>query len=85
VGRLDHLLGDLDAADARFAVAHAFNEGLKSPLLDAYTDTAWAELCCDREDVDRARELATRALDAATAGGYRYIERDAREILARLP
>jgi ATP/maltotriose-dependent transcriptional regulator MalT len=87
VGRLDHLLGDLDAADRHLSAAAALHERMESPLLSAYTDAARAELLADRgngDDHGRARTLAQRALAAATAGGYGYIERDARDVLERL-
>ena len=65
---------------------YEFAEGLESPLLVAYTDAAWAELLVDRaegDDLVRARAMAERALAAATAGGYGYIERDAAAVLTR--
>jgi len=86
LGRLDHLRGKLDEADAWFARAETVHDGLDSPLLRAYNDTAWAALLADRrrgDDVDRARHLAERALAASTAGGFGYLEADARRVLAR--
>ena len=68
----------------RSAELRAANE---SPLLVAHTNAAWSGLLEERgtlDDHERARAMATDALTAATAGGYGYIERDARDVLERL-
>lgn len=68
-------------------MAAALAERLGSPLLGTYVDAAWSAVLADRgrrEDVDRARTMAERALAAATAGGYGCIERDAAAVLHRL-
>jgi class 3 adenylate cyclase/tetratricopeptide (TPR) repeat protein len=87
LGQLEHTLGNLDAADRWFAEAAGLHERLLSPLLTAYTDAARAAVLADRnrhDDHQRARDMAGRALAAATAGGYGYIERDARAVLEQL-
>jgi hypothetical protein len=87
LGLLDHTLGNLDSADAWFTEATDIHRRMESPLLTAYTDAAWAALLADRDrrdDRTRARAMAEQALAAATAGGYGYIERDARAVLERL-
>ncbi len=87
LGLCDHVLGNYDAADAWFRRAIDIEERLGAPLLIAETQAAWAMLLADRNEGDdhaRARELATTALDAATAGGYGYAEADARAALDRL-
>jgi tetratricopeptide (TPR) repeat protein len=87
LGLLDHTLGNLDDADRWFAESMELHERLHSPLLIAYTNAAWAALLADRNEGDdraRAREMAEHALAAATAGGYGYIERDARAVLEQL-
>lgn len=84
LGRLDHLAQRYDEAEAWFAQALRIAEGMESPLLVAYTHSAWAELAADRGDAARARELAEAALAPAVARGYGYIERDAREVLDRI-
>ena len=86
LGQLDHLRGRLDEADAWFGRAETVHDGLDSPLLRAHNDTAWSALLADRalsDDLARARFLAERALDASTAGGFRYLEAHARQILTR--
>lgn len=87
LGLLDHLLGDHDAAEAWFTEALELHQRVRSPLLVAHTNAAYATLLADRgrdDDRDRARAMAHAALDAATAGGYGYIEADARSVIARL-
>jgi class 3 adenylate cyclase/tetratricopeptide (TPR) repeat protein len=86
LGLLDHTLGNLDDADRWFAESVELHDRLRSPLLVAYTNAAWASLLVDRGDEQtRARAMAERALAAAAAGGYGYIERDARAVLDQLP
>lgn len=87
LGLLDHVLGDLDAADAWFARAHEMAVGLECPPLVATTEAAWAALLVDRDrgdDRERARAMAEDALRLAVDGGYGYAERDARAVLDRL-
>jgi class 3 adenylate cyclase/tetratricopeptide (TPR) repeat protein len=87
LGTLDHLLDRHDGADAWFREAMTIHERMESPLLVAYTQAAWASLLADRghhDDSTRAREMAHQALTAATAGGFGYIESDARAVLDRI-
>jgi hypothetical protein len=61
--------------------------GLECPPLRALVDAAWAAVLVERDrgdDRDRARGLASGALELATAGGYGYAEQDARAVLDRL-
>ena len=86
LGRLDHVLGRYDDAERWFTEAMALHEQLGSPQLVAQTQAAWALMLADRErgdDHTRARDMATNALDAAVAGGYGYIEADARAPCSR--
>lgn len=88
VGRLEHLLGRLDDADASFARAHAIHHQLRAPQYVARTEVRWAQMLVDRaqgDDHDRARTLATTARDASTdRPGWDWIERDAQAILDQL-
>lgn len=88
VGRLEHLLGRLDDADASFARAHDLHVRLRAPQFLARTDVRWAEMLLDRargDDHVRARGLAEQAR-AASVGrpGWDWIERDAVAVLERL-
>ena len=86
-GLLDHLLGHADSAEEHFAEALDLQERLRSPILIAQTQAAWAALLTDRaghDDRCRARELAQSALGVAATGGYGHIEADARAVLERL-
>jgi hypothetical protein len=87
LGLLDHLSERYDDAEQWFTEALQLHERIRSPLLTAYTHAAWAALLADRDQHDdhtRARAMAQQALDTATAGGYGYIETDARAVLSRL-
>jgi tetratricopeptide (TPR) repeat protein len=87
LGRIDHLLGRYDEADAWFAEADALHRRLESPILIAHSDVAWAALLAERrrgDDGARARALASGALDVAERAGYGYVASDARQVLSRL-
>jgi class 3 adenylate cyclase/tetratricopeptide (TPR) repeat protein len=87
LGLLDHLTGRYDDAERWFTEALQIHERFRSPLLITHTYAAWAALLADRnqdDDHNRARVMAQQALDAATAGGYGYIETDARTVLTQL-
>ena len=87
LGLLDHLTGRYDDAEQWFTEALQLHERVQSPLLIAYTHAAWAALLADRnqhDDHNRARLMAQQALNTATAGGYGYIETDARAVLTQL-
>jgi class 3 adenylate cyclase len=84
---LDHATGSYENAERWFTEAIELHERVRSPILVAYTQDAWAALLADRnqgDDHDRARAMAEQALNAAITGGYGYIETDARAILDRL-
>lgn len=87
LGLLDHLLGDHDRAEQWFAEALDLHELVRSPILVAQTQAAWAALLGDRgrgDDHVRAHAMAQAALAAATAGGYGYVEAESRAVLDRL-
>jgi hypothetical protein len=87
LGRLDHLLGRLDDADAWFAEAMVLHERLESPVFIAHTHAAWAAMLADRDigdDRARAVEMVGQAYEAATAGGYGYVASDAAAVLEQL-
>jgi tetratricopeptide (TPR) repeat protein len=87
LGLLDHLAGRYDDAEQWFTEALQLHERVQSPILVAHTHAAWAALLADRnqhDDHTRARVMAQQALDTAIAGGYGYVETDARAVLTQL-
>ena len=87
LGRLDHLSSRYDDAAAWFTKAMQIHEQLESPLLIAYTNAAWAELLAERDHADDRAQAVVKARDAlaaAVAGGFGYIEADARRVLDRV-
>jgi hypothetical protein len=87
LGLLAQTLDRYDEADRWFAEALDCHESMQAPYFVASTQTAWAALLLDRNqpgDAERARALVDAALPVATERGYGYVERDARELLARL-
>ena len=87
LGRLDHLSGRYDDAAAWFTKAMQIHEQLDSPLLIAYTNAAWAEMLAERDHADDHAQAVVKAQDAlaaAVAGGFGYIEADARRVLDRV-
>lgn len=87
LGRLDHLLGRFDDADAWFGEALTIHERLESPVLVAHTRAAWSALLAERDADDdhaRAAALAEQAEAAATSGGYGYVASDAATVLRHL-
>jgi len=51
IGRLQHFLGRVDAAEESFRLALELHEELRSPLYVSSTLAAWAELLAERADV----------------------------------
>jgi hypothetical protein len=88
VARVEHLLGDLDDADASFARAHELHQRLRAPQFVARTEVRWAQMLVDRNrhgDHERARERAESARAASVhRSGWDWIERDASTVLERL-
>jgi predicted ATPase len=87
IGRLEHVLGRLEAAEASFSRAAELHERLRCPSFISLTEVAWADLLVDRNrDADRrrARAMAERARE--TAAGHRYagVESAAAAIIERL-
>jgi tetratricopeptide (TPR) repeat protein len=87
IGRLEHVLGRLDDAEASFSRAAELHARLRCPSFISLTEVAWADLLVDRnrgDDHKRARAMAERA--RGTASGHRYagVERSAIAIFDRL-
>jgi len=87
LGLLDHLERRYDDAERWFIEALEIHQRVRSPILVAKTQAAWAAMLADRDrgdDHSRARTMAQAALDAAVSGGYGYVEKDTRLVLERL-
>ncbi len=87
IGRIQHFLGRLDAADAAYGQALQLHERLQCPIFVSTTQAAWAALLADRDRRDdrvRARTLAGQARQIAAGGGYGNVEREATALLERL-
>jgi hypothetical protein len=87
LGQVDHLTGNYDDSERWFTEATAIHARLRCPMFIARTQAAWAAMLADRNRADdhiRARSMAQTALDTASAGGYGYIEADARAVLDQL-
>jgi hypothetical protein len=87
LGLLAHALDRYEQADWWFRDALALHEAMEAPFFVALTQTAWADLLVQRDqlgDRDRARPLLEAALSAAVERGFGAVERDARSVLARV-
>lgn len=87
LGLVDHLTGRYEDAEQWFAQATRLHQRMRSPILIVETQAAWARLLADRnrgDDHDRARVIAQAAFDAASVGGWGYIEADASAVLELL-
>ena len=84
LGLLHTARGDLQRADAAFAVATDTYTRLAAPVFLAITQTEWARCLLLRrhaDDIDRARALLVQALDTARTAGLAKIECDAVALL----
>ena len=87
IGRLEHVLGRLDAAEASFNRATELHARLRCPSFIALTEVAWADLLVERnrdDDHTRARAMAERARSAASRHRYAGVEKAATAIFERL-
>jgi tetratricopeptide (TPR) repeat protein len=87
VGRLEHLLGRFEDAEASFNRAATLHARLRCPPFVSLTEIAWAQLLIDRgqgDDHQRARAMAERARGTASRHRYVGIERAAVAILEQL-
>jgi tetratricopeptide (TPR) repeat protein len=87
LGGLTSVLGRYDEADAFFSRAAAMSDRMDAMFFGARTDLLWGKMLVERQalgDVEKARDLLTKAHGAAAAHGYRNIERRAAEALQLL-
>jgi hypothetical protein len=73
LGMLSAVLGDVEVADAHFAVAAAAHERIRAPLLVGETKLEWARLLRDAGDAARGDDLARDAHAIGSAHGAAYL------------
>ena len=84
IGRLQHFLGRVDAAEESFRLALELHEELRSPLYPGGMGRAPGRTGRG-DDHSRARAMAQSALQTASGRCYGNVERDAIAVLERLP
>jgi tetratricopeptide (TPR) repeat protein len=87
LGGLATVLGRYEEANAYFAQAAAFNERFDAKFCAASTNLLWGNMFAERGaagDTERARDLLTKAHEAAAANGYATVERRAAAALQHL-
>jgi class 3 adenylate cyclase len=80
LGGLATVLGRYEEADAYFNQSSATGARMKAKFYVATTDLLWGCMLAERQaegDTEKARDLLTKAHIAATANGYRNVERRA--------
>jgi tetratricopeptide (TPR) repeat protein len=93
-GPVSHCLGGLatvlvryDEADAYFTQAAAFNHRANARFFAAATNLSWATMRAERRapgDIEKARDLLSKARAAAVTHGYANVERRAAAALQHL-
>ena len=93
-GLVSHSLGGLatvlrryDEADAYFAQSAAMSARMNAKFFVAVTDLLWGSMLAERKaegDIEKARDLLTKAQAAAAAHGYGNVERRAAAALQLL-
>ena len=84
LGGLATVLGRYDEGDAYFAQAAASSDRMRAKFFAARTNLAWGKMLTERNepnDIEKARELLTKAHTAAMAYGYTILERRAHQVL----
>jgi class 3 adenylate cyclase/tetratricopeptide (TPR) repeat protein len=87
LGGLATVLGRYDEADAYFAQAAAMCARMGAKYYGAWTDFLWGRMLAERKapgDVEKARELFTKAREVAAVNKYATVERRAIETLSQL-
>jgi class 3 adenylate cyclase/tetratricopeptide (TPR) repeat protein len=78
-------VGDYTQAEAEFAVAAATHDRIRAPIWFARTQLEWSRMLLARagsDDIERARDLLVKALEAARKFGLARLEQEATELLA---
>ena len=87
LGGLATVLRRYDEADAYFAQSAAMSARMNAKFFAAVTDLFWGSMLAERKaegDIEKARDLLTKAQAAAAAHGYGNVERRAAAALQLL-
>jgi tetratricopeptide (TPR) repeat protein len=87
LGGLATVLGRYEEANAYFTQAAAFNERVDAKFFAPRTNLLWGKMLVERGaagDIEKARDLLTKAHEAAAANGYATVERRAAAALQHL-
>jgi class 3 adenylate cyclase/tetratricopeptide (TPR) repeat protein len=87
LGGLATVLGRYDEADAYFTQAAAFSDRVGAKFDAARTNLSWGKMLAERNapgDIEKARDLLTKAQTAAATHGYANVERRAAAALQQL-
>lgn len=87
LGELATVLDQYQQAESHFADAAALERRAGAAYFTAETDLAWGRMLVAKgapADVERARDRLAAAQSVAAEHGYRDIERDSTEFLARI-
>jgi hypothetical protein len=87
LGGLATVLGRYEEADAYFAQSAAFSARVGAKFFAARTDFLWGRMLAERRapgDIEKARDLLTKAHTTAVTNGYGTVERRAAAALQLL-
>ena len=87
LGGLATVLGRYDEADAYFAKSAVMSDRVGAKFFAARTDLSWGRMLLERKapgDIEKARDLLTKAYAVAAANGYGNVERRAAAALQLL-
>jgi hypothetical protein len=87
LGGLATVIGRYEEANAFFAQSSAFCDRVGAKFYGARTDLSWGRMLAERQtpgDIEKARDLLTKAHTGAAAYGYGTVERRAADALRLL-
>jgi class 3 adenylate cyclase len=88
LGGLATVIGRYDEANAYFAQCSSFCDRVGAKFYAVRTDLSWGRMLAERQapgDIEKARDLLTKAHTAAAAYGYLTVERRSADALLLLP
>ena len=88
LGGLATVIGRYDEANAYFAQCSSFCDRVGAKFFAARTDLSWGRMLTERQapgDIEKARDLLTKAHTGAATYGYGTVERRSADALLLLP